>query len=88
MIGMVVYPETFSENGKSICSGLLEKQLDQRLGFKNGACDEIGAHPFSGIHWRRLDAGHPTAATKRLHVRSTLSRPMKFPVQGVDLGTA
>ncbi|KAK6292477.1 hypothetical protein J4Q44_G00370610 [Coregonus suidteri] len=58
MTGTVVYPETFSENGKSICSGLLEKQVDQRPGFKNGTCDEIRAHPFfSGIHWRRLDAG-------------------------------
>uniref|UniRef100_A0A4W5Q977 G protein-coupled receptor kinase 1 a n=1 Tax=Hucho hucho TaxID=62062 RepID=A0A4W5Q977_9TELE len=53
MTGTMVYPETFSENGKSICSGLLEKQVDQRLGFKNGACDKIGAHPFfSGNHWR------------------------------------
>ncbi|KAK6309627.1 hypothetical protein J4Q44_G00195080 [Coregonus suidteri] len=58
MTGTVVYPETFSENAKSICSALLEKQVDQRLGFKNGTCDEIRTHPFfSAIHWRRLDAG-------------------------------
>lgn len=29
-----------------------------------------------------------SSATKRLHVRSTLSRPMKFPALGVYLGTA
>lgn len=54
----MVYPETFSENAKSICSALLEKQVDKRLGFKDGTCDEIRTHPFfSAIHWTRLDAG-------------------------------
>eukprot|EP00063_Salmo_salar_P055009 XP_014029844.1 PREDICTED: rhodopsin kinase [Salmo salar] len=58
MTGTVVYPETFSENAKSICSALLEKQVDKRLGFKDGTCDEIRTHPFfSAIHWTRLDAG-------------------------------
>nr|XP_046219705.1 rhodopsin kinase GRK1-like [Oncorhynchus gorbuscha] len=58
MTGTVVYPETFSENAKSICSALLEKQVDKRLGFKDGTCDEIRTHPFfSTIHWTRLDAG-------------------------------
>lgn len=54
----VTYPEKFSENGKSICEGLLCKEADKRLGFKNGSCDELRTHPFfSQINWRKLNAG-------------------------------
>lgn len=54
----VVYPEKFSENARSICEGLLFKEVDKRLGFKDGSCDEIRAHPFfSEINWRKLNAG-------------------------------
>ncbi|KPP72877.1 rhodopsin kinase-like [Scleropages formosus] len=54
----VTYTEKFSENAKSICEGLLAKEVDKRLGFKNGGCDELQAHPFfSGINWRKLEAG-------------------------------
>ncbi|XP_076158670.1 rhodopsin kinase GRK1 [Alosa pseudoharengus] len=54
----VTYNEKFSENAKSICEGLLAKSVDDRLGFKNGSCDELRAHPFfAEINWRKLDAG-------------------------------
>ncbi|KAI1885180.1 hypothetical protein AGOR_G00217530 [Albula goreensis] len=54
----VTYPETFSENAKSLCEGLLAKEVDNRLGFKNGSCDELRTHAFySSINWRKLDAG-------------------------------
>ena len=54
----VTYPEKFSENAKSICEALLCKTVDQRLGMKNGTCDEIRVHPFfSQINWRKLDEG-------------------------------
>uniref|UniRef100_UPI003AAF1735 rhodopsin kinase GRK1 n=1 Tax=Centroberyx gerrardi TaxID=166262 RepID=UPI003AAF1735 len=54
----VIYPEKFSENTRSICEGLLSKEVDKRLGFKDGCCDEIRAHPFfSEINWRKLNAG-------------------------------
>ncbi|CAG5857681.1 unnamed protein product [Menidia menidia] len=54
----VTYPEQFSENARSICEGLLHKEVDKRLGFKDGTCDELRAHPFfSQINWRKLDAG-------------------------------
>lgn len=54
----VMYPEKFSERARSICEALLVKEVDQRLGFKNGSCDELRAHPFfSDINWRKLDAG-------------------------------
>ncbi|KAG9349654.1 hypothetical protein JZ751_028102 [Albula glossodonta] len=54
----VTYPEKFSENAKSFCEGLLAKEVDKRLGFKNESCDELRAHPFfSEINWRKLNAG-------------------------------
>uniref|UniRef100_A0A3P8U871 G protein-coupled receptor kinase n=1 Tax=Amphiprion percula TaxID=161767 RepID=A0A3P8U871_AMPPE len=54
----VTYPEEFSENARSICEGLLHKEVDKRLGFKDGSCDELRAHPFfSEINWRKLNAG-------------------------------
>ncbi|KAM9367089.1 rhodopsin kinase GRK1 [Symphorus nematophorus] len=54
----VSYPEKFSENARSICEGLLVKEVDKRLGFKNGSCDELRVHPFfSEINWRKLNAG-------------------------------
>ncbi|XP_077375679.1 rhodopsin kinase GRK1 [Festucalex cinctus] len=54
----VIYPEKFSEKAKSICEGLLLKEVDKRLGFKNGSCDQIRAHPFfADINWRKLNAG-------------------------------
>lgn len=55
---VVAYSESFSENTKSLCDGLLAKEVDKRMGFKNGNCDELRAHPFfSGINWRKLNAG-------------------------------
>lgn len=54
----VTYPDSFSEHAKSLCDGLLAKEVDQRMGFKNECCDEIRAHPFfRGINWRKLNAG-------------------------------
>lgn len=54
----VTYSEKFSENAKSVCEGLLAKEVDKRLGFKNGSCDELRSHPFfSELNWRKLDAG-------------------------------
>ncbi|XP_069029843.1 rhodopsin kinase GRK1 [Embiotoca jacksoni] len=54
----VTYPEKFSEKARSICEGLLFKEVDKRLGFKDGSCDELRAHPFfSEINWRKLDSG-------------------------------
>ncbi|KAM9805158.1 rhodopsin kinase GRK1-like [Neosynchiropus ocellatus] len=55
---VAVYSENFSENAKSLCDSLLAKEVDKRLGFRNGNCDEIRAHPFfSNINWRKLNAG-------------------------------
>ncbi|XP_035531956.1 rhodopsin kinase GRK1-like [Morone saxatilis] len=55
---VVEYPDNFSEHAKSLCDGLLAKEVDQRMGFKNGCCDELRAHPFfSNLNWRKLNAG-------------------------------
>lgn len=54
----VTYPEKFSEKASSICEGLLVREVDKRLGFKNGSCDQLRAHAFfSSINWRNLNAG-------------------------------
>lgn len=54
----VNYPEKFSESARSICEQLLCKEVDKRPGFKNGSCNELRAQPFfSGINWRKLNAG-------------------------------
>ncbi|XP_059198775.1 rhodopsin kinase GRK1-like [Centropristis striata] len=54
----VEYPDNFSEHAKSLCEGLLAKEVGQRMGFKNECCDEIRAHPFfKDINWRKLNAG-------------------------------
>nr|XP_057938519.1 rhodopsin kinase GRK1-like [Doryrhamphus excisus] len=54
----VVYTDNFSDKAKSLCNGLLAKESDKRMGFKDGSCDQIRAHPFfSDINWRKLNAG-------------------------------
>ncbi|KAK1168016.1 rhodopsin kinase GRK1-like [Acipenser oxyrinchus oxyrinchus] len=54
----VSYTEKFSEEAKSFCEGLLEKDVTKRLGFKDNSCDELRVHPFfSSINWRKLNAG-------------------------------
>uniref|UniRef100_A0A3B5L6Y2 G protein-coupled receptor kinase n=1 Tax=Xiphophorus couchianus TaxID=32473 RepID=A0A3B5L6Y2_9TELE len=54
----VTYSEKFSESARSICEGLLCKEVDNRFGFKDGSCDELRAHPFfQDINWRKLNAG-------------------------------
>ena len=59
--GTVVYPESFSENSRSLCDALMAKEVDKRMGFRNNSCDEIRVHPFfADINWRRLDAGTQT----------------------------
>lgn len=55
---VVAYPDNFSEHAKSLCDGLLAKDVEQRMGFKNECCDEIRLHPFfKNINWRKLNAG-------------------------------
>lgn len=54
----VTYPEKFSAKARSFCEGLLVREVDKRLGFKNGSCDVLRAHAFfSDINWRKLSAG-------------------------------
>lgn len=54
----VAYPDAFSERARALCEGLLARDAGKRMGFKNGCCDEIRAHPlFRDINWRKLNAG-------------------------------
>lgn len=55
---VVTYEDNFSEHAKTLCDGLLAREVEQRMGFKNNCCDEIRAHPFfKDINWRKLNAG-------------------------------
>ncbi|KAI3373131.1 hypothetical protein L3Q82_006457 [Scortum barcoo] len=54
----VSYTPTFSNHCKDICEGLMHKDPEKRLGFKNNSCDELKNHPFfKEINWGRLEAG-------------------------------
>lgn len=70
----VEYPDNFSQNAKLLCEGLLAKEVDKRMGFKNGCCDEIRAHPFfTDINWRKLNAGNINCPS--LVLRNQTERP-------------
>ncbi|XP_048857321.1 rhodopsin kinase GRK1b [Brienomyrus brachyistius] len=54
----VSYPDSFSGECKDLCEGLLEKDPEMRLGFKNNSCEVLKDQPFfAEISWGRLEAG-------------------------------
>lgn len=54
----VTYPDKFSQASKDFCEALLEKDPEKRLGFRDGTCDGLRAHPlFKDLSWRQLEAG-------------------------------
>lgn len=54
----VSYPPTFSQELKDLCEGLMEKEPDKRLGFKNNECAELKNQSFfKELNWGRLEAG-------------------------------
>ncbi|KAG8008122.1 Rhodopsin kinase [Nibea albiflora] len=54
----VAYTPNFSKECKDICEGLMHKDPEKRLGFKNNTCDELKNQPFfKEINWGRLEAG-------------------------------
>ncbi|KAK5858353.1 hypothetical protein PBY51_002499 [Eleginops maclovinus] len=54
----VSYPPAFSKDCKDICEGLMNKDPEKRLGFKNNDCEELKNQPFfKDINWGRLEGG-------------------------------
>lgn len=54
----VSYTPKFSKECKDLCEGLMEKNPEKRLGFKNNECEELKNQPFfKEINWGRLEAG-------------------------------
>ncbi|MBN3280890.1 GRK6 kinase, partial [Polyodon spathula] len=52
------YSSKFSEEAKSLCRMLLEKDPIQRLGCRGGGAAEVKVHPlFKSINFKRLEAG-------------------------------
>ncbi|XP_029936942.1 rhodopsin kinase GRK1 [Myripristis murdjan] len=86
----VTYPEKFSEDARSICEALLNKDPDMRAGFKDGSCDELRSHPFfSKINWRLLNAGvipPPfTPDPRRVYAKATYELGAFSTVRGIQL---
>ncbi|XP_015783383.1 G protein-coupled receptor kinase 1 [Tetranychus urticae] len=49
----VELPDSFSLELKSLLEGLLQRDVDKRLGCKGGGADEVKEHPFfKGIDWQ------------------------------------
>lgn len=54
----VSYPPTFSKELKDMCEGLMAKDPEKRLGFKNNECAELKNQSFfKDLNWGRLEAG-------------------------------
>ncbi|CAN8177273.1 unnamed protein product, partial [Coccothraustes coccothraustes] len=54
----VSYSEKFSAAAREACEGLLAKDPQARLGFRDNGCAQLKAHPFfRSINWGRLEAG-------------------------------
>jgi len=54
------YSDRFSSASRSLCEGLLQKSVSNRLGCSSGrhGVREVKIHPwFNSINWRRMEAG-------------------------------
>ncbi|XP_014817132.1 PREDICTED: rhodopsin kinase-like, partial [Calidris pugnax] len=53
----VSYSERFSPVARAACEGLLAKDPNTRLGFRDNDCAQLKGHPiFSSVNWGRLEA--------------------------------
>ncbi|XP_043676067.1 G protein-coupled receptor kinase 1 isoform X3 [Vespula pensylvanica] len=51
----VELPETFSRELRSLLEGLLQRDINNRLGCRGGGADELKEHPFfNGIDWQQV----------------------------------
>ncbi|XP_035739208.1 G protein-coupled receptor kinase 1-like isoform X3 [Vespa mandarinia] len=51
----VELPETFSRELRSLLEGLLQRDINSRLGCRGGGADELKEHPFfNGIDWQQV----------------------------------
>lgn len=51
----VELPETFSRDLRSLLEGLLQRDINNRLGCRGRGADELKEHPFfSGIDWQQV----------------------------------
>jgi len=51
----VELPETFSRELRSLLEGLLQRDINNRLGCRGNGADELKAHPFfKGIDWQQV----------------------------------
>ncbi|XP_035788713.1 G protein-coupled receptor kinase 1-like isoform X2 [Anopheles albimanus] len=51
----VELPESFSKELRDLLEGLLQRDIDKRLGCKGGGAEEVKSHPFfTGIDWNQV----------------------------------
>uniref|UniRef100_A0A182R2B2 G protein-coupled receptor kinase n=1 Tax=Anopheles funestus TaxID=62324 RepID=A0A182R2B2_ANOFN len=51
----VELPESFSKELRDLLEGLLQRDIDKRLGCKGGGAEEVKSHPFfAGIDWNQV----------------------------------
>lgn len=51
----VELPDTFSHELRTLLEGLLQRDVDKRLGCKGGGSDELKEHPFfRGVDWNQV----------------------------------
>ncbi|XP_043478463.1 G protein-coupled receptor kinase 1 isoform X2 [Leptopilina heterotoma] len=51
----VELPDTFSRELRSLLEGLLQRDINNRLGCRGGGADELKEHPFfNGIDWQQV----------------------------------
>lgn len=51
----VELPDSFSRDLKSLLEGLLQRDVDKRLGCRGNGADEVKAHSFfSGLDWSQV----------------------------------
>ncbi|XP_033632933.1 G protein-coupled receptor kinase 5-like isoform X1 [Asterias rubens] len=84
------YSPKFSEEAKEICRKLLQKDVDDRLGFKNGSAQEVKDQPFfETINLVRLEAGKVDPPfvpdPKAVYAKDVLDIEQFSTVKGVNL---
>jgi len=86
------YSDRFSSASRSLCEGLLQKSVSNRLGCSSGrhGVREVKIHPwFNSINWRRMEAGRITPPFEpdphAVYAKDVLDIEQFSTVKGVNL---
>ncbi|XP_022107170.1 G protein-coupled receptor kinase 5-like isoform X1 [Acanthaster planci] len=84
------YSSKFSEDAKIICRKLLQKEVENRLGFRNNSAQDVKDEPFfASINFTRLEAGKVDPPfvpdPKAVYAKDVLDIEQFSTVKGVNL---